>query len=1163
MKIILLLIFLACFKVSASVYAQTITLNERNASLGKIFRQIEKQSGYSFFYKDELLKHTNPVSINIQDGELTDVLDRCFSNQPLTYEVVDNTIIVKPRETTVKQKIKSFLNIPLNIKGRVTDTAGRALPGAVIKIKGTNVAVTANDDGEFEMKGVSEDAVLVVTYIGYVTTEVPVSDISESQLRIVLRSNIAELESVNVVSTGYQTIPKERTTGSFAQPNKRMYESRVATDVLSKLDGITNGLLFNSNTNNTQSGRLDINIRGRSTIFANDQPLIVVDNFPYSGDINNINPNDIESVTILKDAAAASIWGVRAGNGVVVLTTKKGRLNQPLKVTLNSNVTVAEKPDLLYNPSQMTPSDFVDMEQFLFSNGKYNADLRNTSTYRPVTPVVEILALQRAGTLSVIEATRQIDVLRKNDIRNDMSKYLYRNAIKQQYAVNLSGGSQQTNYYLSAGYDKNLQNLKYNNYNRTTVNSILVFRPIKNLEVTTGINYIKSKTQTDNTASSLNTGGLYSSVYPYAQLADVNGTPLNIVKSYRTSYIQSAPEKGFLDWTYAPLNDLGLSDKTTKNEDIRLSPAIKYTLLKGLSVEGKLQYENYTSNYRDFESQQTFFTRNLINRYSILNAGKVVGYNIPLGGILGQSLTTVSAYNLRGQVNYAHSWQKHSLSAIGGLEQNETKTDGNTSARLYGYNDNTAVFTNVNFATPYTINPGSSTALIPSLAGVTGVLDRVRSYFGNAVYTYSDKYTISLSGRVDGSNYFGVNTNQKSVPLWSAGGKWAIDHEKFYHLTWLPTLQLRASYGYNGNLNRNVTGVTTSRYLVNSDYTNLIQADISNIGNPNLKWEKAGIANFGIDFALKNDVLTGSIEYFFKNGTDLIGDASVAPSTGQTVFRGNYADMKGHGIDIQLNSRIVNSMFSWNSSLIFSHATDRVTKYTAPIIVSQLTSADGSNPTIYPIVGKPVYGLWSYKWAGLDPATGNPQGYLNGGISTDYFSLNNPLSANELVYNGSARPQFFGGFNNRFSYKNLSLSVNITYRFSYYFRRSSLSYYGLFSNWIGGNREFASRWQKTGDESLSNVPSMIYPADPDRDTFYNLSEATVEKGDNIRLQDVSLSYDLSQKRLKWLPVQNLQLYAYANNLGIIWRANKLNLDPDYPTGTPAQKTFSLGLKADF
>ncbi|TRW21081.1 hypothetical protein FMM05_20550, partial [Flavobacterium zepuense] len=245
MKLIVLLIFLACFKVSASVYAQNITLNETNVPLVKVLRQIEKQSGYSFFYKNELLKNTNPVSIHIQDAELVDVLERCFFNQPLSYEVVDNTIIIKPREKTIKQKIKSFLNIPLNIKGRVTDTAGRALPGAVIKIKGTNFAVTADDEGEFEMKGVSEDAVLVVTYIGYITTEVPVSDISESQLRIVLRSNIAELESVNVVSTGYQTIPKERATGAFTQIDTKTINRNVGINILDRLEGVTGGLILN------------------------------------------------------------------------------------------------------------------------------------------------------------------------------------------------------------------------------------------------------------------------------------------------------------------------------------------------------------------------------------------------------------------------------------------------------------------------------------------------------------------------------------------------------------------------------------------------------------------------------------------------------------------------------------------------------------------------------------------------------------------------------------------------------------------------------------------------------------------------------------------------------------------------------------------------------
>ncbi|WP_158993856.1 SusC/RagA family TonB-linked outer membrane protein [Mucilaginibacter sp. L196] len=1050
----------------------------------------------------------------------------------------------------------------IHLTGHIIDSANnKPLQGATIKIKATQLSVSTDENGNFSINAEKKPGKLIVSFIGYKPIEVTFSVTNSGPFFIALGGDYSALKEVSVVSTGYQTIPKERATGSFAQPITEMYDARVSTDVVSKLDGITSGLFFNRNTNTTQTGQLDISIRGRSTIFANDQPLIVVDNFPYSGDIGNLNPNDVASITVLKDAAAASIWGVRAGNGVIVITTKKGKLNQPLKVTLNSNVTVIQKPDIKYNPNYTSSSDYINVEEFLFKNGYYDGNLTNNTNYPFVSPVVNILAQQRAGNISSTDVTNQINNLSNNNLLNDISKYLYQNAVNQQYSVNLNGGDEKTTYFFSAGYDNNLQSPKDNNYDRLTLNSNLVFTPVKNLQLSIGINYIQSNTKTDNTISNVLSGN----IYPYAQLADAKGNPQQVNTLFRPGFIQSAQSLGYLDWSYSPLKDLGLDNNTTKYGDIRISPGIRYNILKGLSVEGKYQYEQYTSNYRDYESEQTFYTRNLINEYSnVDNNGNVDGYNIPLGGILNQSLTTVTAYNIRGQLSYNQTWHRNSVNAIAGIEQSQTKTDGNSDGTLYGYNDGTGNYSNVDLLTTFALNPQTGYANIPTNAAETGLINRVRSYFGNAAYTYDNKYTFSASGRIDGSNYFGVSTNLKSVPLWSTGLKWAIDKEPFYRIDWIPVLRLRATYGYNGNLNQNITGITTFMYRpVNSSYTGLTQAYVANIGDPELTWEKAGIGNLGLDFALKNNILSGSLEYFKKNGEDIIGNESVPPSTGLTTFAGNYASMKGNGFDIQLTSKNIDKGVKWFTTLLFSHATDKVTQYNAPIIPSALTTADGAGGSTYPVIGYPVYGEWSYRWAGLDPTNGDPQGYINGKISKDYSSLTNPVSQSDLVYSGPARPQYYGGVNNRIKYKNLSLDFNLSYKFDYYFRRSSLNYSTLFNSWLGGNKEFAQRWQKPGDEKVTNVPSMVYPDYPSRDQFYQYSTATVEKGDNIRLQDISLSYSFTKKQYRQLPFDNVQIFVYANNLGIIWRANKLGLDPDNPTGYPSPRSISFGFKTNF
>ncbi|MFA6084217.1 SusC/RagA family TonB-linked outer membrane protein [Mucilaginibacter sp.] len=1138
-----------------------ISISIEKKTLKEALDQIAATASVAIIYSNSKELINSRVSLHVKNEPLKQVLDKLLTPYPLAYKLIDDKIVIvydgSKLNRAVPEKVKPS---PHPVKGKVTDHNGSPLQGATVRIKDEKALTITDERGEFAFVDVPSNAVLQVSFIGYKTRELKITT-DHDYLTIVLEEDKSSLNTVSIVSTGYQTLPKERATGSFAQPVKEMYDARVSTDVITRLNGITSGLLFNGNTTATQNGQLDINIRGRSTIFANDQPLIVIDNFPYSGDINNINPNDVQSITVLKDAAAASIWGVRAGNGVIVITTKKGKLNRSLQVSLNSNITVGQKPDLKYNPSYMGTSDYIDVEQYLFKNGRYDNDLNNTTTYPFISPVVEILNQERSGTLSTSDAQARINALRNKSLLNDVSKYLYQNSVKQQYALSLNGGDDKTSYYLSAGYDKNLQSQKDNDFSRMTLNSNLTFRPLKNLEAGTTLNYIQSVTNSDNTASNTLSG----TIYPYAQLADNNGTPLNITHLYGVGFVQSAPSLGYQDWTYAPLKELGLAGITTKGNDIRISPNIKYSIIDGLSIEAKYQYEQYTTNYRNYQSQQTFYTRNVINQYSVIdNTGAVTGYNIPLGGILNESLTTVKAYNIRGQISYSKVWAKSAVNAIAGIEQNQTKTDGTVNSTLYGYDNNTGTYANVNYVDYYLLNPQLAFATIPNSANITGLLDRVRSYFANASYTYNNKYTLSASGRTDGSNYFGVATNLKSVPLWSVGGKWDISRESFYHLGWLPELKLRATYGYNGNLNRNITGITTFLYNSSvSTYTNLPQASISNIGNPELRWEKTAIANFGADFGLKNNVITGSLEFYIKNGVDIIGNESVAPSVGATTFTGNFAHIKGNGLDVQLASKNIDQQFKWFSTFLVSHTIDKVTRYTAPVIPSALTTADGASGNIYPVVDKPVYGIWSYRWAGLDPATGDPQGYLNGTVSKDYASLINPASANDMVYSGPARPTWFGGLNNRFTYKGFELSANISYKLGYYFRRSALNYSSLYNNWLGGNREFAARWQAPGDEKHTNVPSIVYPADQTRDGFYQYSQATVEKGDHIRLQDISLGYSFDKLRFKGLPFNSLQVYAYANNLGILWRANKLKLDPDYPTGTPSPKTISIGLKTNF
>ncbi|WP_159451593.1 SusC/RagA family TonB-linked outer membrane protein [Pedobacter africanus] len=1085
--------------------AQKLSYSGKNVSLNKLFKEIRKQTGFSITWNEKELDVEQRFDAGFQNTELKVVLDFISARFQLNYTIVGKMVIVK--------------NDPV---------------------------VSAN-----------------------APPKPKVSNRPDSKPEVPDKERVYDLQQVEIVSTGYQRLPKERATGSFVLVDSAQLNRRVSTDILSRLEGITSGLLFNKNTMSSNTGSLDLSIRGRSTIYANDQPLIILDNFPFNGDFNSINPNDVASINVLKDAAAASIWGVRAGNGVIVITTKKGKYGQALNLSFNSNLTVAGKPDLFYNPNYLSSKDFIEVETFLFNNGKYDAALADKVNYPVVSPVVKILDRQRSGQ-SAAETQRQLDALRGNDIRNEELKYFYRKPVSQQYFINASKGTDKSSHYFSAGYDKILYTLANNENNRYTFNTQHTVKLLKNLELSAGLNYIRNKGTIDSTI--VVTSGL--NFTPYYRYKDQNGNPTVYERDYSAEFKKIAVSQGFMNWNYVPLNELSYPPTSVKGNDLRFNTGLKYEILPGLSAELKYQYQKISNNSELVSGLDAYLTRSLINQYSTTSAGKVSGFNIPVGAIQNQTSAKAVAQNFRVQLNYDKQWNRHAVSAIAGYELSEFDTQANKYTR-YGYDSTTGKSVDVDTVTTFNLNP-SGRAKINSGADLFGRLDRIRSVFGNAAYTYDYKYTVSASARMDGSNYFGVKTNQKNVPLWSAGALWHLDRESFYKLDWLPVLKLRATYGFNGNLDRSNTGVTTFKYsVVNAMYSNLPYASIINIGNPELRWEKIGIANFGVDFGLRNQVLTGRIEYFFKNGLDMLGDKSFPSRAGIKVLRGNYSKMKSNGFDIALNSKNLSGKLKWQTNVLFSTVHDEVTLYDV-IEPNTIYYVGSYNAT--PIVGKPVYGIYSYRWAGLDPVNGDPRGYAYNEvtkkieISKDYATIIGKTKPEDLEYSGSARPTFFGALNNTFTYRKFTFGVNISYKMGYYFRKSSVNYSGMYSTSLSRfmHKDFANRWQNPGDENRTNVPSMgNYGADEARDKFYNGSSATVLEGDHVRLQDISLSYDFDTRNWASIPVKQIQLYLYANNLGILWKANDAGLDPDLIAGqgerlvNPFPKSFSFGLKANF
>lgn len=1040
------------------------------------------------------------------------------------------------------------------LKGRVVDALDKQpLAGAIIKISNINQTFSTDQNGYFNLQLKNGIYVLSIHSLGYIDQQKNISVPINSDLIFELIAESNSLKEVQVLSTGYQNIPKERATGSFATINKNQFDNQVSLDVISRLKSIAPSLLFDE-----RSGKIRLSLRGRSTIYANDQPLIVVDGFPYDGDLTNLNPNDIENITLLKDAAAASIWGVKAGNGVIVISTKTAKKAQPLQIEGTLNYSVAEKPNL-FNNGRISSADFIDAEKRWYALGFYNADLSNTTNYAPISPVVNLLDKAKKGLLSNEVLNTQLATLAGYDVRHDLEQYLYANKQLQQYNLALSQGFSNYQYRLNASFDKNQNSLKGNSLNRVYISAkqAITFSDRLSFDISTQL--IQNQSRLEPLLSNLFTGGPNGKqLYPYAQLADAEGNALAILKDYRDDYKASMESKGFLNWAFVPLNELKYSNNNRKQTEYRLNSALRYRLNTAFSAELRYQYESQNGKVNNIQDENSYYSRNLINRYTSSN-GTVLTKAIPNGAIVDQSDDVLNRQSLRAQVNYAQTFGTHELNVIAGAEAREVNAKG-TYHRYYGYDPLLGTMLPVNYTTAYALVPDGF-ALIPNYDNISQTTERYRSFYANGAYTFQNQYIVSASARVDQSNFFGVAANQRAVPLWSAGAKWLISNASFYKFKALPKLSLRLSYGYNGNLDRSVTAYTTAG-LSTSSTTGQAAATIYTPPNPNLSWEKIGVFNAGLDFSVKNEWLSGSIEYYVKNGNNLLGNAILDPTTGLKSYRGNVAGMQTKGLDVVLNATWLKRAFTWQTSLLWSYVTDKVTSYAVNTSLATYftdASLEGNSTALYaPTVGKPLFGVYSRKWAGLNPVNGNPMGFVNGKPSDDYTALLSLTgkTVDSLVYHGRALPPVFGSLGNTFNYKGFSLSFNVNYRFGYYFIRPSINYSSLFTTG-NGHEDYALRWQKAGDELFTQVPSFTDQLNANRDAFYTNSEILVEKGDHIRLQDISLAYNFPLKANAYL--KRLNIYLYINNLGILWKASETKIDPDYPTQA-LPRVYAFGLK---
>jgi len=1030
------------------------------------------------------------------------------------------------------------------------------MPLAGVTIVDGNEKIISNKAGRFNLSTSKTKGELFINHLGYRSKTVHYTD-SDTLIQISLEQNKKEIQEVEIVSTGYQKIPKERATGSFEFLNNEQFNNRVSTNLLERLDGKIPGLQYDNRT-----GKSVLNIRGINSLSGLLQgPLIIVDNFPFEGSLDAINPNDVESVTVLKDAAATSIWGARAGNGVIVITTKQGQGTESWTVDALTNFTWSEKPNLYYH-QQMNSSDFIDVEIMLFEKGHYDSFIEGVNSKFFVTsPVVDLLLKKRNNSISADEASRQINALRQYDYRSEVMNYMYKKGLNKQSSVAISNRTKQLTSRLSLGYDNNSGNVKGTTNDRISIRLSNVYQPCEKLRFQFNSSYTSNSSHSTGLLPyPISPGGGKISLYPYARLIDEDGSNLYIPYGYNSNYIYGLSDSPLLDWRYRPMDELSSTKNEVKNVHALFSVGLNYKLTNSLALELQYQFEKQQGSSFVNNTLQSFYTRNLINLFSQVLANGQIRNIIPIGDILRQSNSSILGNKVRGQVNFQRLFKsKHEVVAFVGAEVSHREAPS-SSFITYGYDQNLLTVKNVDFVNSYPMYDGlASNSTIPNTLDHSNNIKRFLSFYFNGSYTYANKYIFSGSARRDAANLFGVNTNHRWKPLWSTGVAWVLSNESFLNSKeYIDQVKLRTTIGHSGNAGEggNIKPIIINRS--NAAYTNLPYAQILEGPNPDLRWENVRMFNVGLDFSLFRKKIGGSIEFFNKKSSDLIAYDEIDPTTGLFSINRNIAEIKSRGFDITLRSSQNIGKVYITTSISLSHAKDIVSKYFGTPNTTQ-SYINNSGKSLTPLIDKVLYPVFSYRFAGLDATDGSPMGYLNGEMSKDYRVIMNDSLKNQN-YHGSALPLYYGNFQSSIQWGKFDFSFLIAFKYGYFFKKPTFSSVALFDSW-SGHKDYEKRWQNPGDEKYTSVPALSYPVISNSDSFYSNSDANIERGDLIRLQDIRLGYKLPVMRSRNFNNSFLNVFVSLNNVGLLWTHTKSNYDPEY-TGLPPSLNWSMGIKVN-
>lgn len=1153
-KLVFLLIVCLQLSAFAGGYAQNVkvTLDMQNVTLEQVLKELKQQTGMRFFYSVEKARGEHKVSVQVSEIGLEEALKKVLEGTKMTYRIQEDVIVIR-------EDARKAVATPQPIKGTVKDTEGNPLPGVSVFVKGTTVGMATDVNGRFEFPVDNrDDLVLVFSFVGMKTKEVKYN--GQQELHVVLEDDQAELGEV--VCTGYQTLSRERVTGSFSVISNEQIENKTPMNFMERLEGMAPGLFVHKG---------EYSIRGIST-FDDAKPLVVVDGFPIEGDIESINPNDIDQVTILKDAAASSIWGAKASNGVVVITTKSGKTagkSGRRYINYTNDFLFEAVPDYSYL-DHAGPEATVQFQREAAPHMSINInpDYMYFSVYTPVQRIyedylrdVDVNDPANAGRIATAE--QKFGELAKLNNRNQLKDYLLKTSFKQQHNFTISGSNERSAHYISVNY--NTEKGGYVGYKKQNmifnIKEIVDIMP--KLSATFGANISFSKGTDSNVDKE------WFNLNPYDMLADANGNPLPVYYKKALEEVSYLKENGGLDETFVPLNELNNYSKKNNSNNNRLFAVLNYKVLDCLSVDVRYQMERGFNKTRNYSSPESWEVANLYNKYGYREDGRISSL-IPKGGIMNEMKGETESYSLRASLDFNKTIKNHEINVVVGGERSAVKSSA-TAVKKLGYDKQTLLYEPVNqvglaqFDTYNKLYYDTYSIMPNEFDNFAETEDRFVAFFGNLSYLYDGKYSLTASARIDQSNLFGTDPKYRYTPLWSAGMGWDISKEDFFKADWVDRLHFRVTYGINGYASKKAGPfLVLSRNW--SSFVGEMGNSIESYPNDKLRWEKTATTNFAVDYAFLNNRLTGKLEYYMRKTSDVLGEVDKDPTLGMRSLTENTASISNKGFELELNSvNMSTADFKWTSHLILSYNKNKITNVVTDIDAS---AAYQWTWDVINVKGKPKDSFYRYRWAGLSE-TGDPRVYDAKGNVVTPESYDDMNDKDALVYKGTIHPVYTASFTNVLSYKGFELSLMFIMNGGHKMKNDLFD--GQTPGRMAVHKDVAKMWRQSGDEARTNVPRVDYDdyyGGAYSRAFYKGADIHILNATYIKLREVLLTYKLPAHLYHKLPVSGIRLKAQVRNLWY-WAANKEGIDPEvheYAAGTrnlPMTPTWSFGVNVTF